>query len=108
MDYRLKSRLEKWHEAIDDLEKIEENFFVIEATEEALEGRLLLLSEGKNNELRMAVVHNNPDWLNFKLGQAIVKANYLKLKRELELKIKAYEAEYLEVKTESEAIKKHP
>lgn len=106
MDSQLEERLKLWHKQIDTLSGIEETYLTLEATEKSLFGKLFLKAEGKSVAEREAVAYSSEDWETFKKALAHSKSRYLTEKRNLELKIKAYEATYLSYKIENEAIKK--
>jgi|SRR3990167_73768 len=106
MDDQLDDRLRKWHAQIDVLKEVEENYFLIEANEKALEGALFLKADGKNIEERKAIAYSTEDWITYAKSLASLKAKYNNERRILELKIKAYEAEYLQFKIENETIRK--
>lgn len=108
MDSRLQQRLDKWHKQIQTLKEMDEMNCLLESSEKTLEGKIFLSVEGKNNDIRFAKVHTHQDWIDFQAGKAAQRARYLETKRLLEIKIKAYEAEYLTLKVQAEAIKKHP
>jgi len=106
MDSRLQERLDKWFNAIDELHEVELDYLSKEGREKSLEGQLFLLSDGKTVDAKKADAYSDHKWIDFKEDLAKTKANYNKTKRLLELKIKAYESEYLTYKLESEAIRK--
>ena len=107
MDSLLKERLESWYDQIKKIAEIEKKYLLLEGTEKSLAGQLFLQSEGKNVAEREARAMSSTDWVNFKKGWAEAKSEYNNEKRILELKIKAYEAEYITLKRESEAIRKN-
>lgn len=108
MDSRLQERLGKWHKQIDTVKDIEDQYFAYEATEKSLESDLFLVAEGSSIQERMSKVHSSSEWKDFKKKHAELKTEYNSARRQLELKIKAYEAEYLTMKLEAEAVQKHP
>lgn len=83
-------------------------YFVSEALEKSLEGELYLKSNGKTIDEKNAQVHDSDKWRDFQSNLAKKRADYREAKRLLDLKIKAYESEYLTLKIEAEAIRKHP
>jgi hypothetical protein len=99
-------RLYKWHDQINVLRSIEEKFFILEASEKTFFSELYLEADGKNVAEKEAKVYASYKWKEFAKGLAISKSMYNHEKRTLELKIKAYEAEYLNAKLEAEAIRK--
>lgn len=106
MDSRLDARLQKWNDQLDVLSKIETEYFELEGEEKALEGTLYLrVKEGTVSE-REARAYSSDDWKIFKRDLARKKAEYNKERRILELRIKAFESEYLTYKLESDIIRK--
>jgi hypothetical protein len=108
MDPRLQTRLDRWHEAIQELARIEREFLTLEANEDPIWSSLFLESSGANVAEREARVFVNPIWREFSDGLVESKVQYNKAKRELDLKISAFQASYLQSKNESEAILKIP
>jgi len=106
MDDRLRQRLRTWNDQLVLLAAIERECFQLEATEKALEGRLFLQAMGKTVEERKAQAYASTDWQDFKTGLATARAHYHNHRRLLELRIKAYEAEYCTYKIEAEMIHK--
>jgi len=106
MDSKLQERLTKWDSQIEVLYKMEKSFFGLEGTEKTMEGDLFLRAEGKNIEERKANAFTSDSWKTFQALLADQRAEYLKQKRVLELRIKAYEAEYLTYRIEAEMIHK--
>lgn len=108
MDSRLDERLRKWDEQIEVVSKIEEKFFVMEGTEKSLEGQLYLSApmQYKTIDDKRSWAYHNDDWRDFKKTLAEMRAQYNKERRILDLRIKAYEAEYLTFKVEAEIIHK--
>ena len=105
MDSRLRKQLESWRDHITVIQAIEEKFLVLEASEESFEAQLFLKAEGKSIVDRQAIVHADQQWVDFKQGLATAKALYNSSRRTLELKQKAYEAEYLTFKMEGDTLK---
>jgi hypothetical protein len=85
---------------------VESLFFQLEASEKTFYASLYLQQEGTIPE-KEAKVFASKEWSDFKKGLSDQKSVYLREKRLLELKMKAYEAEYQTYKVESEAIRKH-
>lgn len=106
-DHRLNEKLSDWHDLLDRLKPLEEKFLSLEGEEESLYGRIFLAYTEGTIAQREALVHSSVRFMEFKRDLAKTKAEYLDCKRRLELKIKAFEAEYLTMKVEAEAIKKH-
>jgi len=106
MDAILGERLNKIAKQIKALRDLEEGFFRLEAHEKVLFGSLFSKVEGKSIEDRKAAVHSSKPWADFTLGLSIAHAEYLEAKRTYELKLKAFDAEYLTFKIEEQAIRR--
>lgn len=106
-DDRLNEKLLDWHQLLDRLKPLEEKYLLKEAGEDFVYSKLFISSDGSTVAQKEAMTHANPEFVEFKRDLAFVRAEYLDCKRRLELKIKAFEAEYLVLKVEAEAIKKH-
>lgn len=106
MDSRLEERLIKWHEQIEVLEHAEREYLAALAEEKTIEGSIYLVTSGKTVDERKSQTYSSKEWGEFKADLANKEVSYRRERRLLELKIKAYEAEYLEYKLENEAIKK--
>ena len=107
MDTRLQERLTKWHSHIDKLKEDEENFDNIQLELEILRAGIFLKAEGNNAE-REAQVSISPEVVSASMNLNDASSEYNHSKRQLEVKIKAFEAEYLTYKIEAEALKKYP
>ncbi len=94
MDSRLDQRLKKWSDQIEVLAKVEQDFYTLEASESALEGKLFIEAEGRNIEEKKARAHTSEAWGTFTAGFVEAKVKYNRERRVLELRQKAYEAEY--------------
>ena len=105
MDQRLEDRLDKWYKQVEKIKPVEEILFNLEANRDAIEGNAFRKAEGKTVQDRLAEASCSESVQNIKLGIAESKSMYNHEKRILELKIKAYEAEYLTLKLEFDAIK---
>ena len=103
----LEECIRKWEAKIEELQAIEEKFYLLEASEKTLEAELFLATEGTVDE-RKSQVYVSGKWIDFKKGLATAKSLYNKARRELELQQKAFDAVYLTFKIESEVVKKHP
>lgn len=108
MDSRLNDRLRKWDEQIVTLKKAEEVCLGLEANEKALEGSLYLTApvQFKTVNERESWANSHEDMRNFRNGLAAAKAAYNHEKRVLELRIKAYEAEYGTFRKEADIIQR--
>jgi hypothetical protein len=108
MDARLEERLLLWHQHIEKLRDVERQYLELEAHEDVLFSELYLLVEKGSVAEREARVHANQEWKDFQKGLVAAKSAFNHERRILELKVKAYEAEYLERKLEAEAVQKWP
>ena len=106
MDDQLKKFLDLWHDQIEVLQEIERKYYILDASEKSYWGELFLKAEGKNIPEKEAVTYSSKEWKDFKYGWAVAKSEYNKEKRQLELQQKAFDAAYLSLKIESDAIRK--
>lgn len=106
MDDRLYKRLEKIEASIDQLREVEKKFLALEAHKRPLYSQLFLKAEGKNVAEREAQAYNSPEWRNFAAGLVEAESDYNHERRMYELRLKAYDAEHLTLKTESPVIKR--
>lgn len=106
MDVRLKDRLDKWHRQIDIVFEAEEIFLNMKGMNDIMEAELSLSQEGDSMTEKKFKAKKTKDWKDFIKGKAKAESYYNKQKRLLDIKIKAYEAEYLECKREHEAMMK--
>lgn len=106
MDPRLEERLRRWHDQLEVLKGIEETFMDLQASEKPFYSELFLKAEGKSIAEREANVYASDEWKTFSVGLAKAHSSYNHERRTLELKIKAFDAEYLGAKHEADAIRK--
>lgn len=106
MDKRLHDRLKKIENSIDDLRIKERRFLELSAHEKVLYAMLYLKSSGSNIEERKAKVYASDDWKDFVSGHAEAETEYHESRRRYELRLKAYDAEHLTLKTETPVIKR--
>jgi hypothetical protein len=106
MDKTLHDKLTGWHKQIETLRPLELQYLQLEGQEKALLARLTIAADGRSHAEREAKALASEDWAKFQHGLAVAKAQYLDARRILDLKVKAYEAEYLTFKVEAEAIKR--
>lgn len=106
MDDRLYKRLEKIEESIDRLKKVEAEFLYLEAHKKVLFAQLFMKAEGKNNAEKEALAYSSKDWIDFVDGLVKAETNFNHERRMYELRLKAYDAEHLSLKTESPVIKR--
>lgn len=107
MDPQVKQALKSWHNQIDKLRAIEEKYFHLEASEKSFYSSLFLVSKGKTVADKEAGVYSSLEWKQFVDGLAAARSEYLYEKRQLELRIKAFDAAYLSSKQEHDAIRKN-
>lgn len=105
MDQRLRERLQRIDSHIETLKVLEELFLQLSAHEKVLYSSLYLTKEG-SVEQRKAEVYASEQWQEFSKGLVVAEASYLEGKRKYELKLKAFDAEYLTMKTEAPAIRR--
>jgi len=108
VDSELGKALKAWHEYLEVLGLAEEKYLSLEVNEKHLFAKLFLAAEGKNIMEKESAVYASSEWTDFKFGWAMAKSEYNRSKRELDYKIKRYEATYLTYKLESEAVRKQP
>jgi len=102
----LREKLQNWHDHIDAIKSVDHDALELTASEKTMFGQIYLGVEGKNREEREAKVHTHVDWINFQKGLVEAKVALNHSKRRLELLQKAFDAEYLTVKIEGDAIKR--
>jgi len=106
IDSQLEDRLTKWHSQIDILSEVERRHLEIDCQKDLLFAAMFLkLKEGSIAE-KTAQVHASSEWGSYIQNMTEAKVQWLREKRVLELKMKAYEATYLTYKIESDAIRK--
>lgn len=105
MDQKLKERLKSWASHLESLKDIEYTYLSLKASAESFYSKIYLNQTGtqKDKEAKSDV---DPEWINVSNGLVAAESAYLDARRRLELKIKAYEAEYQTYKHEMEFIKK--
>lgn len=106
MDQRLLERLKKIDEQIMTMRTAEGNFLYLEAHSKVLFSKLFLATPPKSIEERKALVHASQDWFDFIRAHVDAETEFLAQRRKYELKLKAYDAEHLTLKTEAPAIKR--
>lgn len=106
MDSRLQIRLEKWNKYLERMKAIEEAYLQLEASEKSFFSELFLKQEGPIAE-KNAKVYASNEWKSFERGLAHAKSEYNHSKRAVELRAKAFDAEYLTFKLDNELIRKH-
>jgi hypothetical protein len=106
MDARLYQRLEKIEESIAKLREAERRFLTLEANKKPLYSQLFLTAEGKNVAEREATAYNSEQWRHFIGGLVQAETDFNHERRMYELRLKAYDAEHLTLKTETPVIKR--
>jgi hypothetical protein len=104
MDKRLFNRLAKIEQHIDALKQVEGEFLYLEAHKKVMFSSLFISAEGKSVAEREAAAYSSKEWVDFADGHASKEAEYNYMRRLYELKLKAYDAEHLTLKTEAPAI----
>jgi hypothetical protein len=94
--------LSQWDKKIQELEGVEAKALTLDAHEKMLYADLFLQAEGKTVAEREAWVYTRKTWKEFKLGHVEATTLSNKAKRELALKQKRFDAEYLKQKIEYE------
>jgi len=90
--------LKEWHELILKLEAIEQKYFWLEASEKSLFAELYNQSEAKNIKDKECLVYASDKWKSFKKGLCQAKTEHNKAMRELELRKKQIDFDYLNMK----------
>lgn len=106
MDDRLFKRLEKIEQSIDEMREIEKKYLALEASRKPLYSQLFLKADGKNVAEREAEAYNSKDWRYFAAGLVEAESDFNHARRMYELRLKAYDAEHLTLKTETPVIKR--
>lgn len=106
MDAALKARLIKIGKQIEKLQPLEKQYLFLEAHRKVMFSGLYLSAPGKNVAEKEAHAYTAQAWANFVDGLAEIEATYLKEKRYLDLQFKALDCEYLQAKTEAQAIRR--
>lgn len=106
MDDRLFKRLEKIEQSIELLRQSEKIFLQLEANKKPLFSQLFLKADGKNNAEKEAAAYDSKDWRDYANGLVIAEVDFNYQRRLYELRLKAYDAEHLTLKTETPVIKR--
>jgi len=104
MDKSLYKRLEKIGEQNDKLRKVEKEFLYLEAHKKVMFSGLFLQAQGKSIAEKEANAYSSPEWIAFAEAHAEKEAEYNYERRMYELRLKAYDAAHLTLKTEGAAI----
>lgn len=106
MDDKLNQRLQSWYRQVEKITNVEQRYFELDAQEKSLYSQLFLKAEAKTVAEKEALAYASEDWINYKKGLAELKSGYNREKRILDVRQKAYEAEYLTYKIEADAVKR--
>lgn len=106
MDDRLYKRLEKIEHSIEKLREVEKTYLDLEATKKPLYSQLFLAAKGKNVAEKEAEAYDSQDWRDFVSGLVEAESAFNYERRMYELRLKAYDAEHLTLKTETPVIKR--
>lgn len=106
MDKRLAERLRKIEAQIETLSKAERTFLELEAHKKVLAAQLFLTAEGKSVAEKEAYVFSSKAWIEFSLGHVEAESMFNHERRRYELRLKAYDAEHLSLKSEVPAIRR--
>ena len=106
MDSRLKEKLSNWNKQIDRLHEIESYFLDLEGSEKSLLAELTIKSVGKSMSERESMALASHEFKSFKAGLSKAKSEYNHAKRKIEIFAKAFDAEYLTYKTESNIMRR--
>ena len=106
MDSRLDAQLRKIDEHIKRLFLVEHQFLELDGNKKSLLAALTIQAEGKSHAEKEAKALASEDWKDFVQGHAMKEAEFNRERRRYELLLKAYDAEHLSFKTETQAIKR--
>ena len=104
MDKRLGDRLKKVEDQIEILSAIEKSFLYLDAHKNVLYSELFRKAGGKSVADKEAEVFSSQEWIDFSRGLAETQAEFHRQRRWHELRLKAFDGEYLTYKTEGSAI----
>jgi hypothetical protein len=107
MDSRLFDRLKKIEDSIDALRVAEKAYLSLEANRKAMLAQLTLKAVGKSHAERETIALASEEWRDFIGGHVEAESNFNHERRMYELRLKAYDAEHLTLKTEAPVIKRH-
>jgi hypothetical protein len=106
MDDRLYKRLEKIEASLESMRKAEKIFLQLDAHKKVLAAAMYLKADGKTVNEKEAQVYASKDWLNFINSHVEAESLFNHERRLYELRLKAYDAEHLTLKTEAPVIKR--
>ena len=104
IDENLIKRLQFIDKQIESLRKIEAEFLYLEAHKKIMYSTIYQKAEGKNVAEKEANTYASQEWIDFIDGHAEKEAAYNYERRMYELRLKAYDAAHLTLKTETPAI----
>jgi hypothetical protein len=88
------------------MRKAERIFLQLDAHKKVLAAQMFLKADGKNVAEKEAFVYASQDWLNFINSHVDAESSFNHERRMYELRLKAYDAEHLTLKTEAPVIKR--
>jgi hypothetical protein len=103
---RLKKALSRIDKQIERLFLVEHQFLELDGNKKALLAALTIKALGKSHAEREANALASEDWKAFLRGHTQKEAEYNQERRRYELLLKNFDAEYIEYKIESSAIKR--
>lgn len=106
MDAILRKRLEKFEAQIEELSKAEGQYRTLEAAKEHTLAKLELSLEGDSQAARRMKAYASTEWVQFNEALSYAETEFNKQKHILELKRHAFQAEYLSLKMQADAISK--
>lgn len=104
MDSILEKRLSSIAKQIEILEKVEKDFLTLDAHKDVLYSEMFRKSMGKTQADKESAVYDSEVWITFSKCLAEQHASFNKERRNYELKLKAFDAEYLTYKVNNQAI----
>lgn len=106
MDDRLFERLKKIEQSIDEMRDIETRYLTLEGNKKALLAQLTIKAPGKSFAEREAHALASDEWRDFNAGLVEAEVAFNHARRFYELRLKAFDAAYLSLKTETPAIRR--
>lgn len=106
MDSKLRARLEKIEQSLHTLRAAEHMYLKLEAHRKVLFSQLFLKAEGKSIAEKEANAYASADWQAFVAGMIEAETEFNNERRFYELRLKAYDAEHLTLKTEAPVIRR--
>lgn len=104
MDEKLKKRLIKIDEQIDELYQAEQTYLTLEAVKDHILAVMVSEAEGSSEAAKKTIALSRADYKTFKESLALAESEFHKHKHKYELVLKAFDAAYLSLKLEVSAI----